>query len=1389
MKNIVSTYRIQFHKDFTFEHLKKILPYLKKLGITTIYASPVFTAVKGSNHGYDLLDPSSVNPEIGSNESFIELLKEVKSLKMNWMQDIVPNHMAFFPENPWIADLLEKGESSIYASFFDVDFEKGPVMLPFLGADASELIEKGEITIAYENEKLVLKYFDNAYPLKPGTYRYILKNSDPSDSLQQLEKLITEALQQEDRNIFKHQWNEILVQLHSLWNDKNLRTTIQKTIAKINSNVEALKNIADEQHYRLCNWKETDSQINYRRFFTVNSLICLNIQNKDVFEQHHSFILSLVKQNLISGLRIDHIDGLFDPTGYLKQLREAAGDIYISVEKILKPGEHLPTNWPVEGTTGYDFLALANNLLTQNTSEEKLTLFYNSLVDEKRSVSQQVRDKKSMILYQNMGGELENLFVLFMTSGIVNEEDYAQMRTEDIKTAIAEFLIHCPVYRFYGNEYPLAEEEQNSLQKVFTQIKTSRPDLSAATDLLAQVMLFAKNSKDEKLRSRCLYFFMRCMQFTGPLMAKGVEDTLMYTYNRFIAHNEVGDAPGAFGITLKDMHDAMLTRKHLWPHTQNATSTHDTKRGEDVRARLNVISQMPELWIEKINEWQHINKDLRVSGAPDVNDEYFIYQTLAGSWPVGNFDIDDYKNRLQEYFIKAFREAKRITNWNQPNERYEAAIKEFTASLLEPSNPFYKSFTRFIGDLTDAGIHNSIAQLVLKTIAPGIPDIYQGTELWDLSLVDPDNRRPVDYELRKNILNEIEDINPQLVENLWKEKRSGKFKLYILNKLLQLRNAYPNVFLNGEYIPLEITGKYKEFAFSFARSAGNTMIVVTIPLLSFNFKSKEKFDWANTTLRLPASKDGWKHVLLHSKTDSKEILLNDLFDTLPVSVLAGNTPGKERSAGILLHLSSLPSVYGCGDMGSEAYSFVNALSSAGLKYWQILPLNPTEEGQGFSPYSATSSFAGNPLFINPELLAEQQLLHYHEFAALKKQNSTQADFNYARQVKEKLLLKAFENFKLKGENKMASDFSNFKTRERSWLNDFALFSLLKKNNNGLPWYEWEEKQRNPDNAYKDLLENRFRDQVEFYKWIQFIFDLQWKSLKHYSNEMGVKIMGDLPFYVSYDSADVWSHPSLFMLDENGSAKFIAGVPPDAFSNEGQLWGMPVYNWQKHEETGYNWWIKRLKKNIEYFDLVRLDHFRAFDAYWEVKASEETAKNGRWVNGPGKKFFTAIHNALGELPFVAEDLGEITPSVHTLRDAFGLPGMKVLQFAFGENFNTNEHIPHHHEKNFLVYTGTHDNNTIKGWYRTETDAKTRERISGYFGMEITENNVAFQMCKMAMASVANIAILPLQDVLALNETSRMNIPSSTANNWSWSMSQPLRTRDLEEVKKWIWFYNR
>lgn len=1306
MLNPQSTYRIQFHAGFTFKDLENIIPYLNKLGIRTIYASPIFMAVPGSMHGYDGVNPNSINPELGSLTDLQRIAEKLSATGISWIQDIVPNHMGFHHLNEWLMDVLKNGEASPYRNYFDIisnNLDRDPLMAPFLGDDLEEVVVKGDLRLIEKDNEQFLKYHDSLWPLK--------KETDTNQSIQEIVK---------------------------------------------------------QQFYRLCHYKESHHQINYRRFFTVNSLICININNDEVFNHYHQLTKQLLDDGIIQGLRIDHIDGLYDPSAYLKRLRQLCGsDVYIVVEKILEPGETLPVSWPVQGTTGYDYLGLANQLFTNEKAEKKFNQFYNSLGHFNRPVSIQIQRKKKEFLYNYMQGELENLTQLFLST----EDTKRPVAEVSIwKQLIAEFLVVCPVYRFYSSSAPLDAAESEALDGIFDSLN--------AVPAIAPIVPYFRS----KLFNSDGSFFLRLMQFTGPLMAKGVEDTLMYTFSRFLGNNEVGDSPELFGITAMDFNEQILNRQRAWPFAMNTTATHDTKRGEDARARLNVLTDLKNEWLKEVETWRSLNKDVKLNSHPDDNDEYFIYQTLIATYPDPELEHDNYESRLAEYLQKALREAKNRSNWEDPDERYESDCESFIHSLLDQNRSFWQKFLSFHEKVSALGKINSIAALILKHGCPGISDTYQGTELWDLSMVDPDNRRPVDYQARLSFLDELDKEIIELPE-LWRTAANGKIKLYLLNRLLQLRRQFSNVFSEGAYLPLTIVGRFSRNVFAFARKYKDHVLIFAIPInlnavIDAKFKEIGFEDWDDTRIVLPEYLEGkyTDQIRAEDEVVPKDLKLNDLFKSLPFSILHAKLPQQKRGAGILMHVSSLPSKFEIGDFGPTASSFIAFLAASGQKYWQVLPMNPLAKQQSFSPYSATSVMAGNILLISPELLYEDGLLSEGDLEKHAHKAKRKVSYEKVENIKLHLLSVAFKNFQRKANQ---TDFIAFCKSEAYWLENYATYVVLKSTFNDRPWVEWPNVYRRRSAKAIAAFQESNQSDIEAVKWQQYIFFKQWKSLRKEAAISGIKFIGDLPFYAALDSADVWSNPEFFNIDQEGKVLGIAGVPPDYFNADGQLWGMPVYNWKAMAKQKYKWWIQRIAKNMECYDLIRLDHFRAFASYWEVPAGSESAKSGSWQPGPGTKLFDALAGYFGELPLIAEDLGEITADVFELRDHFKLPGMKVLQFAFGEDMADSIHAPHNFKTdNCVVYTGTHDNNTTLGWYEEEADAETKLRMAQYLNTKVTAKNNVELLIREAYASVAAIAIVPIQDLLNKPSKARMNTPASVDGNWMWRVKKSDFTQDTQ-----------
>jgi 4-alpha-glucanotransferase len=679
-----------------------------------------------------------------------------------------------------------------------------------------------------------------------------------------------------------------------------------------------------------------------------------------------------------------------------------------------------------------------------------------------------------------------------------------------------------------------------------------------------------------------------------------------------------------------------------------------------------------------------------------------------------------------------------------------------------------------------------------------VPDVYQGCEQWDYSFVDPDNRRSVDYgEMKKLLDTLVEEEDEKALRRLWEHGEDGRIKMALVHRLLKLRNEQADLFTYGDYVPLQVEGAGKAHVLAFARKYRLTWCVVVVPLhmaalVHEQQKKGTEPDWKDTVVVLPKEvKEGWENMLTGSRgKKGKGLLVRDLFKSVPFAVLKMQGTDNARRAGILLHLTSLPSPFGIGDLGPEAKRFADFLHRTRQRYWQLLPINPTEGGQGHSPYSSTSSRAGNVLLLSPELLVRDGVLTKEILRQYELPAEATTDYDMAERVKGELFNKAWAAFQDGKGPSLQKGFEAFKEQERGWLFDFALYTALKQHHKGKPWYEWPEPYKQRESKALEQFAETHTDEMEKVQWLQYLFAKQWTALKSYCNAKNIQLLGDLPIYVSYDSVDVWANKPLFKLDEKGNRLGLAGVPPDAFSDDGQLWGMPVYDWAVLKKRNYDWWVDRLRKNSELFDVIRLDHFRAFADYWEVPAGETTAKNGEWKPGPGAHFFTSVKQQLGDLPFIAEDLGEINEAVLQLRDEFSLPGMKILQFAFGGDVASSDYIPHNYTPNFVAYTGTHDNNTTRGWFRQEVSAEMQHRIQHYLARPVSEKDIAYFFCRLAHASVAKTVILPMQDVLGLDEAARMNTPASGKNNWGWRLLPGQLTREAEQqLSEWTSLYNR
>ena len=898
-----ATYRLQISPNFKLKEVRQLIPYLKDLGISTVYAAPFFTARPGSEHGYDVIDPQRINPDIGTIEELQEIAQELQAQGMGWLQDIVPNHMAFHPQNGWLMDVLEQGQKSKFYTFFDVNFGHpdfgGKLMVPFLGEPLEKVIEQQQLKLTLDEKGFQISYFDSAYPVSIDSYQDLLQqiggHAQDSEATAILEKetaLVLQAITKD--TIDTEGWHRCKQALYvAIQQHPTLKKAAAQVLEDINQDSRRLTALLEQQYYVLCHWQVTEQKINYRRFFTVNDLICLAMEREEVFHHFHQFIKELCVRKLVQGLRVDHVDGLFDPDNYLTRLRQLAGEeVYLVVEKILEGEENMPEYWPIQGNSGYDFLAWISNLYTDAEGERKLTRLYRRLVpDAPLDYEKLVYEKKLFILENYMQGELQNLLRLLRETDLLLPDTDEQQW----KDALASLLASFPVYRIYGHEFPLLPGAMEVVDKAFEIAHKRSPESKAQLEHLRTLFESGEQDTEERRRNK-LYFVMRSQQFTGPLAAKGVEDTTFYNYNRLLSLNEVGNSPDVFNIPRRSFHELMQYRLQSYPHSINATATHDTKRGEGSRMRLEVLSELPEEWEQHVTQWMELAQQHIASDGPTANDLYFILQTLVGVMPIDGRVDDTLVERVQEYLVKAFREAKVNTNWSEPNEAYEDAAKNLVQKLLQEDEAFMASFKPFLQRLAHFGWLYSLCQTLLKTTCPGVPDVYQGCELWDFSLVDPDNRRPVDYELRRQFLNDIKAQEQRdsgaLLQQLLQQPEDGKVKLYLLYKVLNLRQELKALFDNGNYVPLTLTGKYSHHAIAFARHDEQAWCVVVVPRLLVGMVDEEQLPlgqevWEDTAVVLPTgAPQQWKHLFSNTQVQGQEqIPLATLFESFPVALL------------------------------------------------------------------------------------------------------------------------------------------------------------------------------------------------------------------------------------------------------------------------------------------------------------------------------------------------------------------------------------------------------------------------------------------------------------------------------------------------------------------------
>jgi (1->4)-alpha-D-glucan 1-alpha-D-glucosylmutase len=884
-----STYRLQLNADQGFDAVRGLVPYLEALGVGDLYLSPVLEARSGSSHGYDVTDPAGLNPELGTAGDFEALAREARGRGMGILLDIVPNHMAASPENPWWRDVLEHGAASAYAGFFDIAWLpawttlENRVLLPILGTPYGETLERGELRVGIDDEGLHVAYFETRLPLNPRTYAAVLGRRNPrlselGGALRQLPPRSTPdpGLARERRTRAAELKQRLLELYHG---DAGVRRTLDANIARVNGRVgepgsfDLLDRILTDQAYWLAFWRTGAEEINYRRFFAITDLVGVQVHQPEVFDVTHREILRLVRAGHVTGLRIDHVDGLQDPGGYLNHLRGALSEdaasaaTYVVVEKILGEGEALPP-WPVEGTTGYDFATYLGGLFVHTRGFRALQRAYARLTRSRKPFHELVYEQKRAMLQNLFSGELRALERELVR--LAKYDRHARdLPARHLGRALLEVTSSLPVYRTYVREPRLRDMDRRRIIAAVEEARRrSRGTNGAAFDFLRRLLLIDLPDDSGQARQEAfLNFVQRWQQLTGPATAKGVEDTALYRYNPLVSLNEVGSEPAAAAVNLEEFHAANLERCSRMPATMNATSTHDTKRSEDVRARIHVLSEIPRVWLSRLGRWRHWNRPhrLRVDGrtVPDPSAEVLIYQTLLGAWPFREEVVPDFVERLVAYLVKAAREAKTHTDWLEVNEAYEDALTEFARRILDPGegNPFLDDFRRFQRRIAFHGMLNGLSHQLLKLLSPGVPDIYQGTELWDLSLVDPDNRRPVDFQQRAEFRAALDDRLARdgaaaVLEELLAGWEDGRIKLYLTQQALRLRQAHPALFRDGLYVPLEVAGRLRRNLCAFARRHEAGWAIAAAPIHTTRLARSGELPlgdvaWGTTAIELP----------------------------------------------------------------------------------------------------------------------------------------------------------------------------------------------------------------------------------------------------------------------------------------------------------------------------------------------------------------------------------------------------------------------------------------------------------------------------------------------------------------------------------------------------------
>ena len=874
----LSTYRLQLNAAFTFRDAAQVAVYLKELGISHVYSSPYLQAAPGSMHGYDVVDHQRVNEELGGEQGHQDFCRRLSELGMGQVLDIVPNHMATGPKNSYWWDVLENGQSSPYATWFDIDWQsaevklQNKVLIPVLGDQYGKVLASGQIQIEFKNGQFRVCYTDHVLPLSPRSLATILTSAAAdahddtlgflADSLSRLPApdATDPALVQE-----RHRDKDVIyAMLKRLWAEQpQILTVIAQTVEGINHDIDTLDDILNQQNYRLAYWRTADQELGYRRFFDVNTLIGLRMERPHVFEATHSRVIGWLQSGVLDGVRIDHPDGLRDPKQYLERLRSRAPEAWIVGEKILEPGEFLRTNWPIDGTSGYDFMNACNSLLVNGDGLGEFTEIYREFTREKAEFEAVAHERKLTVEHEALGSDVNRLASLFVEI-CENNRDRRDYTRAEIRRAIREVAACFRIYRTYvvAERNEITDEDRAEIEHALACAKERRLDIDPGLfDFIGDILMLRERGARES------EFLLRFQQFTSPVMAKGVEDTVFYCFNRMIGLNEVGGSPQRDGITIEEFHVYCRRMQATHPRTMTSLSTHDTKRGEDIRARLAALTEIPARWRTALSRWSRTNAAFKTRDFPDRNTEYFLYQTLIGAWPIS-------RDRILAYMEKAAREAKQQTSWTQQNKEFEDALRSFIERILS-SREFIADLESLVGIILKAGQVNSLAQTLMKFTAPGIPDTYQGSELWDMRLVDPDNRTPVDYEQRRQMLNELKHGMPP--EEIMRRADTGLSKLWVTYCALSLRGRHPEWFgEDASYTPLAATGGRSEHVLGFMRGESVAVIVPRWP-------QKLGGNWGATMIELP--KGAWRNALTGDAINGGRLRVQDVLRRFPVALL------------------------------------------------------------------------------------------------------------------------------------------------------------------------------------------------------------------------------------------------------------------------------------------------------------------------------------------------------------------------------------------------------------------------------------------------------------------------------------------------------------------------